>query len=281
MSTPYNPKNSGSSIITPGNTAQGSIIQSDISRTLPRQISTGSLRGTQTVGYGSVKIDGSNNRIVIGDTNGDSLSIGSIQANLGNSNNIAGFGLSVIDNNNSFITLGLDANNESQLVYNDAITNRMFIGNQKTFGEGVYVSRSGINALTNTNPNGWIFNSNQNIFKIVATFPVSVASITVASGGSNSTSGTIDLSSYPANAIILPIARISGQPSFIWQGEQGLLGPGTSGGIVGWSVLADYSTSFTFGGTMQLSRTLINASGSPYTDTSYNITVYVLQETAA
>lgn len=40
--------------------------QSDISRVLPRQLSTGSLRGTQKVGYGKVNIDGSNNTITVG-----------------------------------------------------------------------------------------------------------------------------------------------------------------------------------------------------------------------
>lgn len=40
---------------------------SDVGRVLPRQISTGSMRGTQTIGYGGVKIDGSNNRITISD----------------------------------------------------------------------------------------------------------------------------------------------------------------------------------------------------------------------
>lgn len=37
-------------------------------RVLPRQVSTGSTRGTQTVGYGNTKIDGSRNVITVGDT---------------------------------------------------------------------------------------------------------------------------------------------------------------------------------------------------------------------
>ena len=39
-----------------------------LGRVLPRQTSTGSTRGTQTVGYGNTKIDGSNNVITVGDT---------------------------------------------------------------------------------------------------------------------------------------------------------------------------------------------------------------------
>lgn len=47
-------------------------------RVLPRQLSTGSTRGTQTVGYGNTKIDGSNNRITIAAPDGSSVGIGSI-----------------------------------------------------------------------------------------------------------------------------------------------------------------------------------------------------------
>lgn len=42
--------------------------QDNIGRVLPRQVSTGSLRGTQSVGYGTTKIDGSNNTITVGDS---------------------------------------------------------------------------------------------------------------------------------------------------------------------------------------------------------------------
>lgn len=68
MSTPYNPKSTGKTVVTPGNTRQGNISGSNLSRQLPRQISTGSTRGTQTVGYGNTKIDGTNNSITIGDS---------------------------------------------------------------------------------------------------------------------------------------------------------------------------------------------------------------------
>lgn len=51
----------------------------DTSYVLPRQLGSGSTRGTQTVGYGNVKIDGSNDQIVIGDTtNTNVLTLGSI-----------------------------------------------------------------------------------------------------------------------------------------------------------------------------------------------------------
>lgn len=47
----------------------------EMQRILPRQLSTGSTRGTQTVGYGNTKIDGSNNRITIVNPN-DNSSVG-------------------------------------------------------------------------------------------------------------------------------------------------------------------------------------------------------------
>lgn len=78
MSTPYNPKSAGSKIISSNGGRSGTLMQSDISRVLPRQLSTGTLRGTQNVGYGNVKIDGTNNRIVLGANDGSSVGIGTI-----------------------------------------------------------------------------------------------------------------------------------------------------------------------------------------------------------
>lgn len=49
-------------------TAKAIDIGSSSNRILPRQLSTGSTRGTQTVGYGDTKIDGSNNTITVGDS---------------------------------------------------------------------------------------------------------------------------------------------------------------------------------------------------------------------
>lgn len=52
-------------------------------RVLPRQVSSGALRGTQRVGYGSTEIDGSNNRITISNpADGTSVGIGSIPGSL-------------------------------------------------------------------------------------------------------------------------------------------------------------------------------------------------------
>lgn len=78
-------------------------------RIYPRQVSTGSLRGTQTVGYGDVKIDGSNNRLVIG-TNKDSQGRNQ-QTVLGqlNTSNLAdkSFGLKIVNTDGAQILVGI------------------------------------------------------------------------------------------------------------------------------------------------------------------------------
>lgn len=74
----YNPANSNSLIVTPGTGSAASTGGSDISRVLPRQLSTGSTRGTQTVGYGTTKIDGTNNTITIGAPDGSTIGLGAI-----------------------------------------------------------------------------------------------------------------------------------------------------------------------------------------------------------
>lgn len=52
------------------NVSAVSLPNSDLSRILPRQLSTGTTRGTQRVGYGNALIDGSNNIISVGSTQG-------------------------------------------------------------------------------------------------------------------------------------------------------------------------------------------------------------------
>lgn len=90
MSTPYRPNGSNQSykIVTPGSGGDSFSTESNLSRTLPRQISTGSTRGTQTVGYGTTKIDGTNNTITIGAPDGSTIGLGAIP---GSPNNEYGF----------------------------------------------------------------------------------------------------------------------------------------------------------------------------------------------
>lgn len=99
----YNPKgNKGRPSI-----ASKDLSSSNISRMLPRQISTGVLRGTQNVGYGSVKIDGSNNRIVLGDNvSGSQIVIG--DQNISDPTDQS-FGLSITDKNGTTMLIGIQS----------------------------------------------------------------------------------------------------------------------------------------------------------------------------
>lgn len=72
------PAGSSYSLPQPTTSNIGDIPKMSLDRTLPRQLSTGSTRGTQTVGYGNTKIDGSNNRITIGTPEGGSIGMGAI-----------------------------------------------------------------------------------------------------------------------------------------------------------------------------------------------------------
>ncbi len=69
-------------------------LQTEIAnRIRPRQVGSGSTRGTQTVGYGKTKIDGSNNRITVANDAGNGVIVGDI------SDSDSSFGISVSDSN--------------------------------------------------------------------------------------------------------------------------------------------------------------------------------------
>lgn len=74
----FKPSKGNGSISTPGDGSGGNLSASDISRILPRQMSTGSTRGQQRVGYGTAMLDGNNNRITVGTPDGGSVGMGSI-----------------------------------------------------------------------------------------------------------------------------------------------------------------------------------------------------------
>lgn len=78
MSTPYNPYSKKPTIASSNNSREGNMPDSDISRVLPRQLSTGFMRGTQGVGSKGAKIDAANNRITLSASDGSTVGIGAI-----------------------------------------------------------------------------------------------------------------------------------------------------------------------------------------------------------
>lgn len=82
--------NTGSSEATVGSSKEPSLPQSDLSRVIPRQISIGTLRGTQSVGLGP-KIDSSNNTITVDFATG-TQGIGTVPNTMPDANGVqAGF----------------------------------------------------------------------------------------------------------------------------------------------------------------------------------------------
>lgn len=92
----------------------------------------------------------------------------------GNSRGIQQFGSPNLfaDSGNNFF--GVSKNSVQQVL----------MGNQPTFGEGFYVTKDGVDVAQTTSPEDFIFNSNQNVFKIV--FSSDIISIP-SSGGNDST----------------------------------------------------------------------------------------------
>lgn len=75
----------------------------------PYKLASGSLRGTQIVGFGGVKIDGANNRITLGSTTKASgevqeAVVGKLNAN---STTDQSFGLKVFDASGAYISIGI------------------------------------------------------------------------------------------------------------------------------------------------------------------------------
>jgi hypothetical protein len=85
----------------------------------------------------------------------------------------------------------------NQIIVEDTSVPRVLMGDQTSFGEGFYVSKSGINVKTNTDAAQFIFNSNQNTLKIVQT-----STITVPETAAN----TIQLYSFSHNLGYIPVA---------------------------------------------------------------------------
>lgn len=122
----------------------------------------------------------------------------------------------------------------NQIIVADDMSPRVLMGNQATFGEGFYVSQSGIDATTNTDPSQWIFNSNQDIFKIVQTGITSTPVVSATNFTTNTSEGDA-INTIPHGLSFTPVvisviqdpSGVSYQPMPYSDPEAG----GTGGGI--------------------------------------------------
>lgn len=180
MSTPYRPNSNRNSykIVTSGNGGDSFSTASDQSRMLPRQISTGSTRGTQTVGYGSVKIDGSNNRITVG-ANGTNITIGDTS----DSDNSTGISLTDSQGNNLVLlgnTPGTSPTN-GLTVYDSKHVRRLLAGSYPDGDIKIKLSQSGFDVATATDDQ-LIWSSDFNMFKIVQSGTAVIPALTGVTG---------------------------------------------------------------------------------------------------
>ncbi len=78
----------------------------------------------------------------------------------------------------------VDSGNEQIVVAKSDSANssipRVLMGNQVNKGEGFYVTKPGIDATTAKNDDDFIFNSNQNVFKIVRIYSISTPAYSTA-----------------------------------------------------------------------------------------------------
>lgn len=242
MSTPFTPTNGGNQIVTPGSGGDSFSTSSDQSRTLPRQISTGNYRGTQTITGALIVADpGTNNPVIT----------------------ISGV-------------------NQNQLWSNPATkVNYMLAG---SFGNGstdygVKVAFPGIDVTTATDDQ-LIFNSSQNVFKIINTGVISSVNYNITDPGSgtftNFGSSSIPL---PLNLSFVPgiIAFIGSSINFStgvpWTSTQ--TGSGGAGGL--WRTV---SLAVIGGSLIAEDQTLATGTGVAGTVTGVPINYYLLQESA-
>lgn len=103
-----------------------------------------------------------------------------------------------------------------QIIVEDSNEPRVMMGNHATFGEGFYVSKDGTNVKTNTNPANLIFNSSQNVFKIVATGSGTVAGVDNSASGNWAAYGATNVTTIPHGLSFIPslLCYVTGGTSF-------------------------------------------------------------------
>lgn len=161
-------------------------------RVLPRQLSTGSTRGTQTVGYGNVKIDGSNDRIQLS-SNSTTITIGDTS----DTDNVTGIGLTDSTTGKKLISLGREtstiANASGLVAYDTDETRRLLAGTYPGGSVKIKLSQIGHDVVTATDDQ-LIWSSDFNMFKIAKTGVATVPAIAAAADSSNFTTSSVVVS---------------------------------------------------------------------------------------
>lgn len=172
-------------------------------------------------------------------------------------------------------SLTMDSDNKRILV-NDGV-DRVLMGDQPTFGEGFYVTKPGIDVTTSTSTDDFIFNSNQNVFKIAKEGFLESPAMSLSDPGvgtyNNTAASTFALHNLNFIPAILVYLAQSGQP-YIPLPYTSVVASGTAGRWFTLSVSVD-STSVYF-------TTEVTVLHQNFTITAGEFTAkyYLLQETA-
>jgi hypothetical protein len=161
-----------------------------------------------------------------------------------------------------------------QIIGNDGTTPTTLYGyNQALNKWGLFVTKAGVDVTTNTDLSKFIFNSGQDVFKIVGTYPISV-SVNTASGYYASTTLAHGLGFTPAFVAFTVVpATISGNNPNLNHGNPAMI-YGLVGGVFRVLALAEVTADST---NLYFSAQLDGAtSAGTYT---FSTKVYALQET--
>lgn len=182
-----------------------------------------------------------------------------------------GRGIQQLGSPNIFVDSG-----DNQIIVAKDTVNQVLMGDQSTFGEGFYVTKAGIDAKTAKSPDDFIFNSNQNIFKIISSGTINIDIPNPFTTGVSPLIGTVrhDLNTRPGFMVYGDIP--SGAGAYSGTGNLTNL-PVIVGGSGSITVMAQ-----AFVTTTTITVQIINMFGASIADlgTPWVFKYYLLQETA-
>ena len=136
------------------------VVAPEEQRLKPRLTGTGATRGTQTIGYGKIKIDGSNDKITLTDDE-SVLTIGDLSVD----NDSYGFGIAD-PNGNDLVSLGRTTSRSYGLSAYDANNMRLHAGMFPSGDIKIKLSQLGVDVLTATDDQ-LVWSSDFKTFKII------------------------------------------------------------------------------------------------------------------
>jgi hypothetical protein len=180
---------------------------------------------------------------------------------------------------------------DAKTLVNDGFNDRVILGQQVDGSYGLVVSKAGFNADP-TDPAGLIFNSSQDVFKIVQVGQVTIDPFDALAG--TTTTGqamAVYDSDSDSSPIVLGFTILAASNGlYLWQGpspESILSDPSTS--PIGFDVYVGFNTIVAPGSIIDgrpqveidFNATVANSTGSDITGITYDIKYYILVETAS